>query len=148
MDLVDAVDWYNSEGTQQSYWSLPDSTRDGVKQYRSATRAAREAPMPVVEEAHEAETSEEKVGTNEPCEDDLSQHVNDLTVHEGEEQDDDDADADAPPPKSERSAKQQRYSDYLKIARRVLKEANPTRKCISHAEVHAHCKALLLEDGW
>ena len=33
MDLVDAVNWFNSEGTQQSYWLLPDTTRQEVKQY-------------------------------------------------------------------------------------------------------------------
>ena len=149
MDLVDAVDWYNSEGTQQSYWSLPDSTRDEVKKYRSATRAAREPPLPVVEEAREdAEVKEEEVNANEPCDDDLTQGLNDLTVHEQHEQVDDDAEEDAPPPKRERSAAQKRYSDYLKIARRELKEADPSRKSIPHAEVHAHCKALLLEDGW
>ena len=85
--------------------------------------------------------------SNEPCDDDLSQGVNDLTVHEDDEQVDDDDEGDAPPPKRERSAAQKRYSDYLKIVRRELKEQDPSRKSIPHAEVHAHCKALLLEDG-
>jgi hypothetical protein len=148
MDLVDAVEWFNSEGTQQSYWSLPDSTRDEVKKYRSATRAAREPPMPVVEEAREETQGEEAVHANEPCDDDLTQGENDLTVHQGDGQVDDDAEEDAPPPKRERSAAQKRYSDYLSIARRELKEADPSRKSIPHAEVHSHCKALLEEDGW
>ena len=147
MDLVDAVEWFNSEGTQQSYWSLPDSTRDEVKKYRSATRAAREPPLPVVEESREDVEVEGGVESTEPC-DDLSQGVDDLTVHEDHENVDDDDEGDAPPPKRERSAAQKRYSDYLKIARRELKEADPSRKSIPHAEVHAHCKALLLEDGW
>ena len=148
MDLVDAVEWFNSEGTQQSYWSLPDTTRQEVKQYRQATRAAKAQPtLPVVEETHEDAEVEEAVNANEPCDDDLTQGVNDMTLHEDEQVDDDDEE-DAPAPKRERSAAQKRYSDYLKIARRELKEADPSRKSIPHAEVHAHCKALLLEDGW
>ena len=147
MDLVDAVDWYNSEGTQQSYWSLPDTTRQEVKQYRQATRAAKSPPLSVVEETHEDDEVEEDVESNKPCDDDLSQGVNDLTVHEGE-QVDDFAKEDAPPPKCERSAAQKGYSDYLKIARRELKEADPSLTSIPHSQVHAHCKALLLEDGW
>ena len=147
MDLVDAVEWFNSEGTQQSYWSLPDTTRQEVKQYRQATRAAKTPPtLPVVEETHEDDEVEGEVESSEPC-DDLSQSVNDMTVHE-DEQVDDDAEGDTPAPKRERSAAQKRYTDYLKIARRELKEADPSRKSIPHAEVHAHCKALLEEDGW
>ena len=150
MDLVDAVEWFNSEGTQQSYWSLPDTTRQEVKQYRQATRAAKAPPtLPVVEETNEDGEVEEAVNANEPCDNDLTQGVNDLTVHEGDEHvDDNDAEEDAPPPKRERSAAQKRYSDYLKIARRELKEQDPSRKSIPHAEVHSHCKALLEEDGW
>ena len=149
MDLVDAVEWFNSEGTQQSYWSLPDTTRQEVKQYRQATRAANAPPtLPVVEETNEDGEVEEEVESTEPC-DDLSQGVDDLTVHEGDEHvDDNNAEEDAPPPKRERSAAQKRYSDYLKIARRELKEADPSRTKIPHSEVHAHAKALLLEDGW
>ena len=91
---------------------------------------------------------EEKLNANEPCDDDLSQGMDQLTVGEGDEQDDIDAEEDAQPPKRERSAAQKRYSDYLKIARRELKEADPSRRSIPHAEVHALAKALLLEDGW
>ena len=148
MDLVDAVEWFNSEGTQQSYWSLPDTTRQEVKQYRQASRAAKAPPtLPVVEETNEDGEVEEEVESTQSC-DDLSKGIDDLTVHEDDEQVDDDDEGDAPPPKRERSAAQKRYTDYLKIARRELKEADPSRKSIPHAEVHAHCKALLVEDGW
>ena len=149
MDLIDAVEWFNSEGNQQSYWSLPDTTRQEVKQYRQATRAAKAQPsLPVVEETHENAEVDEEVSANESCVDDPTQGVNDLMVHEDEQVDDNDVEEDTPPPKRERSAAQKRYSDYLKIARRELKEADPSRKSIPHAEVHAHCKALLEEDGW
>ena len=153
MDLVEAVDWYNNEGSAQSYWGLPDTVRQEVREYRSHKRAPRPPPSSPILEEEVDQADDEQDGEN----DDLASVLDELAVEgeadtetsveplpESAEKDDDDK----PPPKRQQSEKQKRYADYLKIARHTLKTEHPQRKTISHSECHARCKELLREDGW
>ena len=150
-DLVAAVEHAETHGSVNPYWSWDADTRREYREFHSAKHAAthtnttkQRAPVPEATQEEEESTvqSDDEVGTE--------------LVAEDKQQGEDDAaevrtevePAAAAQPKRQRSAKQQRYQDYLSIARDELKKQDPSRKTIPHGECHAKCKELLTEDGW
>jgi hypothetical protein len=149
-DLLDVIDWFGSEGSSNAYWTLDTTAREEVKQYRRAHKE-RSAPPPAIQEEHTSSDVDEDTEGN------IEAEVEQLTVEEGIYQetevnpDANEAEEEqegTQPPKRRLSEKQQRYQDYLKIARHALKEENPNMKTIPHKMAHEKCQELLKEDGW
>ena len=147
-DLVAAVEHAETHGSVNPYWSWDADTRREYREFHSAKHAAthtntakQRAPVPApIAEEESTVQSDDEVGTElvakDKGEDDAAE-VRTEVEPAAEAQ-----------PKRQRSAKQQRYQDYLFIARDELKKENPSRKTIPHGECHTKCKELLTEDGW
>ena len=146
-DLVAAVEHAEQYGNANPYWGWPSEVRREYREFHAAKNAKSDMVkqrVPVPEPTEEGEStiqSGDEVGTEQVGED---QHGEDDAVEVRPEVEP----AAAAQPKRQRSAKQQRYQDYLSIARDELKKQDPSRKTIPHGECHAKCKELLTEDGW
>ena len=145
-DLVAAVEHAEQYGNANPYWGWSSEVRQEYREFHAAKHAAAKQRAPVPEPTVEEEStvqSDDEVGTE-------------LAAEDEQQGEDDSAEARteveptvaAAQPKRQRSAKQQRYQDYLSIARDELKKENPSRKTIPPGECHAKCKELLTEDGW
>ena len=146
-DLVAAVEHAEQYGNANPYWGWSSEVRREYREFHAAKNAKSDTVKqrtPVPEPTEEGEStvqSDEEVGTELAAED---EHGEDDAVEVRTEVEP----AAAAQPKRQRSAKQQRYQDYLSIARDELKREDPSRKTIPHGECHAKCKELLTEDGW
>ena len=143
-DLVAAVEHAEQYGNANPYWGWSSEVRQEYREFHAAKHAAthtntakQRAPVPAPTAEEESTVqSDDEASTEQVAED------------EGEDDTAESPTVAAAQPKRQRSAKQQRYQDYLSIARDELKKLDPSRKTIPHGECHTKCKELLTEDGW
>ena len=150
-DLVAAVEHAEQYGNANPYWGWSSEVRQEYREFHAAKHAAthtntakQRAPVPEPTAEEESTVQSDDEASTEQVAEDEQQGEDDTAEARTEVE----PTVAAAQPKRQRSAKQQRYQDYLSIARDELKKENPSRKTIPHGECHAKCKELLTEDGW